>query len=52
MVNSSKIYESCIQDVRDLDIQIKELSSKLEKAKNQEQAVEHNKQVNEKDKIF
>ena len=51
-LTASKIYESCIQDVRDLDIQIKELSSKLEKAKNQEQAVEHNKQVNEKIKSF
>ena len=27
----TKIYESCIQDVRDLDIQIKELSLNLRK---------------------
>ena len=51
-LTASKIYESCIQDVRDLDIQLKELKSKLQKAKNQEQAVKHNKQVNEKIKSF
>jgi len=44
----SRSYESCLSLVKDYDTSIKNLEIDIQKAKNQQQAVEHNKLVKEK----
>lgn len=51
-LRASKAYDYCISLVKDYDLEIKELESDIQKAKDQEQAVEHNKLVHEKIKSF
>ena len=51
-LRASKAYDHCISLVKDYDLEIRELESDIQKAKDQEQAVEHNKLVHEKIKSF
>ena len=51
-VRLNKLYDSCIALVKDYDSEIKELERTLQKAKDQEQAVAHNKVIIEKIKSF
>ena len=44
---SSKSYESCVSLVKDYDVSIKNFEIDIQKAKNQQQAVAHNKLVKE-----
>jgi len=51
-VSATFVYDKCMSQVREYDSDIKDLKQKLEQAKKQEQAVEHNKLLNEKIKSF
>jgi DNA repair exonuclease SbcCD ATPase subunit/DNA repair exonuclease SbcCD nuclease subunit len=51
-LRASKAYDYCVSLVKDYDLEIKELESDIQKAKDQEQTVEHNKLVQEKIKSF
>jgi len=47
-LRASKSYDYCISLVKDYDVEIKELERDIQKAQDQEQAVEHNKGVQQK----
>ena len=51
-LRASKAYDYCISLVKDYDLEIKELERDIQKAKDQEQAVKHNVEVQEKIKSF
>jgi DNA repair exonuclease SbcCD ATPase subunit len=51
-LKSSKSYDYCVSLVKDMDSEIKSLEEKIQKAKDQEQAVAHNALVHEKIKSF
>jgi len=51
-LRASKAYDYCVSLVRDYDLEIKELTRDVQKAKDQEEAVKHNEEVQEKIKSF
>jgi len=51
-LRASKAYDYCISLVKDYDLEIKELERDIQKAKDQEQAVKHNVEVQQKIKSF
>ena len=51
-LQSSKSYDYCVSLVKDMDLEIKSLEEKIQRAKDQEQAVAHNVLVHEKIKSF
>jgi len=51
-LSASKSYDYCVSLVKDMDLEIKSLEDKIQKAKDQEQAVSHNAKVHEKIKSF
>jgi DNA repair exonuclease SbcCD ATPase subunit len=51
-LRATKAYDYCVSLVKDYDISIRDLESDIQKAKGQQEAVEHNKLVQEKIKSF
>ena len=51
-LKSSKSYDYCVSLVKDIDLGIKSLEEKIQRAKDQEQAVSHNAEIQQKIKSF